>query len=466
MRTFISGHGGIRDADTGGRGDMFRNIAAVVVFILLFATGGYGEEKAFSLSEALRAAMRDNHEIKAFDRSLAADEEDVGIARSFLLPRIVFEERYLRTNNPPTVFSVKLNQERFSQSDFEVHSLNNPKPINDFQSSLSFEQPLFSRKAHIGLGMAKTEVSARAIEFSRKREEVALQVVQAFLTVRTAKEYVAVVKKGVEDAKEHLRIAEVRHKNGLAVYSDTLRASTAVTEAEQRLVSAERNLKTAKRGLGLVLGMSEPIDIVGDPWDIPTMGIDYYATAAETRKDIKAMELRYENAKEKVKFANAGYLPVVGIGGSYQLNDHRRPFGSEGDSWQVLAFLRWELFDGTKREHETAKARYKVAETEEHLKGLKKTVSYQVYDAYLGVEEAMKNAELSRASVQSAEEGQRLVQIRYESSLSPLVDLLDAQVSLDHARATLVAKNNEYRRSLVHLGFESGTLLRDLQIEE
>jgi len=58
------------------------------------------------------------------------------------------------------------------------------------------------------------------------------------------------------------------------------------------------------------------------------------------------------------------------------------------------------------------------------------------------------------------------VQMRYENSFSPIVDLLDSQVVLDRARAGLVARENEYRVSILNLGWESGTILKDLGIAQ
>jgi len=54
------------------------------------------------------------------------------------------------------------------------------------------------------------------------------------------------------------------------------------------------------------------------------------------------------------------------------------------------------------------------------------------------------------------------VQMRYENSFSPIVDVLDSQVALDRARAGLVARENEYRVAVLNLGWESGTILEDL----
>jgi outer membrane protein TolC len=445
---------------------MSKIIIYTLILVLPITSKTLGEEKRFSLKEAVRIALENNHEIRAFKSSVSAKKSDIGIARSSLLPQITLKERFVRTDNPTSVFSFKLNQERFSQSDFEIPSLNDPNPVSDFETSLSFEQPILAVRDMLGIKTAKNEFLAQEEDLARKKEELAFRVIQSYIMVQTAKGFVNVAEKSLEDAKEHLRIANARFKKEVGLFSDTLRASTAVTEAEQELISARKNMNVAKRELGLLLGMSESVDTDANTQEIPLKEIDYYEDESLSRKDIRSLELRYENAKTNVRIAESGYLPTLGVGGSYQLNDHNAPFGGEGDSWSVMAFLRWNLFDGARREYERAKAKHKVKEVEEQLSGLKKAVSFDVYEAHLGVEEARKNLELAESALKTAEEGRRLVRIRYENSLSPLVDLLDAQLNLDRARANLTARKNEYRLAIARLGFASGTLLQDLDVEE
>jgi outer membrane protein TolC len=435
-------------------------VFASLVILLVFANTVFAE-RVVSLDEAINIALRDNPEIKAFDNSVSAGREDIGIARSYLLPKLTFEERFIRTNNPTFAFSAKLNQERFTQADFAINSLNDPDPINDFQTSLSFEQPVFVRQASLGLKMAKKEAEALQLDFQRKKEKVALDVIKTFLNVQTAKAYVKAAEKGLEDAKEHKRIAEARFNSGLGLYSDILRTDVFQKEAEERLIKAKKNLQVAKRALGLMLGLSESVDVTEETPDLTSFDIEAYSSAALQRSDIKALEQRLKNAENAIKLASAGYLPVVGIGGSYQWNDHDKAFGSEGESYQVMAFLRWNLFDGTKREHEKKKAEYKVKEVSEYLDGFKKEVLFRVYEAYLGVEEARKSLELAKARKASAEEGVRLLKARYENALSTIVELLDAQASLDAARAGVIEKNNNYLIAVSELKFQSGLILKN-----
>jgi outer membrane protein len=446
-----------------------RRILHAVLWVSLLALSVPGISRAgeiMALPDAIKVAMENNHEIRAHKNALLAQKETIGVARSALFPKVYMEERALRTNNPPTVFSMKLNQERFTATDFDIRSLNNPSPINDMQTLFAFEQPVLAGSAYVGLTMAKNEYSAQNEEFRRKQEDIVLKVVQAYLRVHVAQEQLAVAEKGLEDAREHRRIAEARYKANVGLYSDTLRAATAVTEAEQRLVRVRKDLVVGQRWLGLLVGRSEPVGIVPANLNVPLKDVEYYVNASLARKDFRAMQMRHENAKNGVKLVESRYLPNIGVGGAYQMNDPNRLFGSEGQSWRVSALLRWDLFDGTHREYERSKAQHKVNETEEHLKGLKQFIAFKIHEAYLTVEEAKKNSELSLSALTTAEEGKRLVRARYETSLSPIVDLLDVQLNLDRARADVVMRQNEYQFTLVNLSYESGTIMKDLGVDE
>jgi outer membrane protein len=438
-------------------------LGIISLIILLSKEVSAGE--AMTLRAAVKYALENNHEIVASMNSLAASKEDIGIARSNLMPKLTLEERFLRTNNPTYVFMSKLNQGRFAMQDFDINALNDPAPENDYQTSLAVFQPLLALQASIGLDMSRTAYAAKKEEYFRKQEAVALQVAQAYLMVQMAEEYIYVVQKGVEDASEHLRIATVSYKNGLGLYADTLRAATAVTEAEQQMVSAEKNFKVAQRSLAFLLGLEQSIKTDADDLDLMLHDLDYYTGSLAERRDIQAMQLYFENARNKLKLNEAAFVPTLGVGSSYQLNDEEIPFGSDGESWQVFALFKWELFDGFKRKHERQQAQYRIAETREQLTGLIDAATFQIYESFLEVEEAEKNSELARSALATAEEGQRLVRIRYENALSPLVDLLDAQMSLEQARTNVLVRQKEQQLAILKLYFESGIILQELGVE-
>jgi outer membrane protein TolC len=425
-------------------------------------------EKKLSLKAAIQLALENNHQIKAFAYSVSATQQDVGIASSELLPKIAIEENLTRTDTPAYVFSSKLNQGRFSSADLAgaPGTFNHPGYLNDYQTEFSIEQPIFAPSAWIGLDIAGKQSQAKSEEFQRAREQIVYRVVAEFLTVQTAGEIITTALNSVQDANEHLRISQVRYDANLGLYSDVLRATTAQKQAQQNLITAQKNLSLAKRSLGMAIGTQDSFDIEPEFPQITIKQSEYYTASALARRDLKSMQTKLEVAQKNIDLAKADYLPVMGLRGAYQLDDHSNVFGSEGDSWFGGIFLKWYLFEGAKRDSQVSKAKYELAKTRENMAELENAIAFKVYQAWLTVEEAQKNVQLASSALETAQEGERLVRKRYENSLSPLVDLLDTQVMLDNARSTLVAKKNEYHVAAITLFFESGTILNDLNLEQ
>ncbi len=413
---------------------------------------------AINLSQAVGAALKDNPEIKAGRWALRASEEAVGVQEGYFYPSLSFESRYLRTDNPTYAFMAKLDQQRFAPSDFAIDALNSPPAINDFQNSLELDQVIYSRRLIAALRMSKQDHAARGLDFDRLRQKVTMETVKAYLGVITARNSLEAAGKAVEDTTEHERLAKLRFDSGLGLYSDVLRADAALKEAQRGQAKAQSSYEVAKRALGLVMGRAESVDALGTGYKVEMDPIETYYASAGQRPDIKAIEARYKNAKNAVDLAASGYYPEIGARGQYQWNDHRSPIDGEGSSYQVAAFLRWNIFDGTRREHEVSRARAGLGEAREGLDGAKKEALFKVFAAYQDVQEAGKSLDYAQAELASAREGRRLVELRYKNSLSPIIDLLDSQVMVDSARMRKIEAQNDLMEKYFNLGFQSGRI--------
>lgn len=436
-----------------------KRMVILAVAALLLPSGSRAEIRQVSMQDAFRLALDQNPELVAMGHSLKAAGERVEAARSHLRPRLTFEERFMRTNNPTYAFSSKLNQGRFESSDFAVDRLNDPEDIDDYTTSLSVEQPLYSREASLGVDMARTQREALDLEYGRNREKVLLDVMEAFIKGQTAREYLEAARNGLDDAIAHLEIARSRVEAGLGLESDLLRAEVSVKESEERLVAAQKNTTLASRMLGLILGLDGPVEAAGEPIPMPVLQpVAYYEGVSSGRGDLLAMAKRVENARLNLDMSRARFSPTVGLGGSYQLNSHEAPFDNEADSYQVSAFFRWDLYSGGLRGHSASEARFGLREAQAYYDGLKKEVAFRINEAYLNVQEAARGRELASTRLSLADETARLIESRYENSLATVVELLDAQTSLDAARADLVAKTNAHLTFLARLMFQSGLI--------
>lgn len=187
--------------------------------------------------------------------------------------------------------------------------------------------------------------------------------------------------------------------------------------------------------------------------------------AAIKRDDLRAMEARVDNAANNIKLAGARYLPMLGVGGTWQLNSEDTAFGNEAESYSVMAFMRWDFYDGGLRRAQRQRAIAQKSEAEDYLEGLKRQIAFKVYEAHLELEEAESGLELAEARLKLAGESQRLIKSRYENSLTTVVELMDAQSALNASRAGVVEKHNNYSVAAAELMFQSGIILEGYQEE-
>ncbi len=432
-------------------------------FLLYYVLNpGVVHAETLTLQEAVNIALENNTLLKAHSWSVRSREEDLKAAKGQVYPNIRIEEKFIRTDNPTYGFMAKLNQERFSQEDFVIDSLNDPRDISDFQTSFSFTQPIIAPRIHYGISLAQRELDARNAEGERVKDEVTRAVIKNSLMIQTAKEYLSVSRLALENAREHRRLASLRHDTGTGLYSDVLRADAAIKDAEVLIAKAEGDLEKAQRAFGLVLGRTEPVDMIDEKPFLPLYDITVYLEAAAQREDVKALNLRYENALANIKMEKSVFMPELGLEGSYQLNDHKDPFSPEGESYMVAAFLRWNLFDASLY-HRVKKAEADAMEIKERAEGLKQEIQFRVHEAYIRIKEKEKTRSLAEAARDDTGEALRLVRTRYENSLSPMVDLLDIQVMADRSRAQAVEAANDYLNAVIDLYYESGTLLKTLR---
>jgi outer membrane protein TolC len=441
-----------------------RTSVAILALLLLLPSGAHGDILTVDFPEAVSRAMKNNPFLSAAGEEWTAAKEVAVATRGYYLPSVALEGRFVRTNIPSEAFAFKINQERMLPSDFaSVDNFNKPSPINEYMTAFTVEQALFAPKAWLGRRMAVREAGAKGLELRRMKEEVAYQVLSAYLGVLTAKEFLQVAIRGEDDAKEHLRIAEAVERAGMGLASDALRAKVFLASAASGRVTAENRLALAQRELALAMGEKggTVADAAAGLPDLPERGAlsDRIAAALDARADLRAFSLRVENAATDVDLQRSDYLPAVGLMGAWQMDGQDGIFAPDNRSWKVGIGLKWNIFDGFRREAAVGRSSAESGRAKAYYRGARDRAAFEVTRAYLGVTEAGKRVEIARSSAEAALEGARLIKARYENQLARMVDVLDSQTALNAARAELVKAENDLRQSGAELLSASGELL-------
>ena len=134
------------------------------------------------------------------------------------------------------------------------------------------------------------------------REQVQLDVQNAFLTLRAAEKNIATTKTAIASAEEDFKIAQVRYAAGVGTNLDVMDASTKLTQTKTNYYDALYNYNTAKANLDKAMGIPVGIDVTR-----------YVSAESEGKSAQKAREEAALNTKAGEEPKHSEVAPVVTI---------------------------------------------------------------------------------------------------------------------------------------------------------
>ncbi|OGU13069.1 MAG: hypothetical protein A2076_07255 [Geobacteraceae bacterium GWC2_53_11] len=439
----------------------------VCMVIVISAGAASAETLQLTLKDAIGRGLENNNRIKAALFTSQAARQGVTSATSRYLPAIAFEETLVVSNSPINTFMMKLDEGRFTNNDFQISNLNNPSAQHDFKTALSIQQPLFVPALASMRELAVKDAQKSELDLEAARQGIAFQVFHTYLNVQRAAAQLKASDQAVADARENMRLATVRTASGVGLKSDELRSRTNLSQVEQQQITARNNVTLSRMKLAQLIGLPEDAsyEVSGllEDVSVPEMNEQVVTEALQNRVEIKQSQTDLEKSDTALRLARSEYLPTVGAFASYQLNAQDTPFGADNDAWTAGVSLKWNIFDGFRTTSERKRALSGQSAAREMLESATKDVRYQVKESYIRRDEAAKQREVARNSVQDAEETVRLLTKRYENSLATMVELLDAQSALNQARANLVETEAGYALAGGQVYYMTGTFVKEIR---
>lgn len=311
-------------------------------------------QEPLSLRQAVDTALRSHPAIEA--AQAGKDESEAGIrqARAGYMPRMDFSESWQRSNNPVFVFGSLLNQGQFGERNFAISSLNNPDPLNNFQSRVSVQQVLFDSWRTKRAVSAARLGSEMAVEQQRSTEsDVVLGVVRTYFGALLAAENLDVAEESRKSARADLERAESLHQAGMTTEADVLSVRVHLSSVEQERIRAEQDSQVALSALNDALGV--PLDSRYDlttPLQALAAGIpalaEYEHRAIGSHPSLRRAELGRAVAETQLDLAQASLWPQVAAHGIFEAD--RQGFASRGNSnWLAGVSLEWNVWDGSRK---------------------------------------------------------------------------------------------------------------------
>jgi outer membrane protein TolC len=418
-----------------------------------------------TLDAAISSALRRNHRLGAADAVRDAARASLDEAGSGRKPRVDLTESFSWTTNPALVFSNLLQQENFTQDDFDVDGLNDPDALTNWNTALSVRYPLYAGgKIDGGIEAARAGLEAAEAGRERTRQEVIRDVLDVFSAAVLAQSRLRVAVESLDTTRANLRMITDLYEGGLVVESDVLQAGVRESEVEEMVIRAEAAVEVARARLNLVLGRDLdtpfrlPDDLASDDGSEPHDSLETLVSESLAgRPDLHAAESQVLAAERLTRVERAGRRPEVGLEGRYEANAEEF-IGADGTNWSVFVGVDIPLFEGKKTRARVARAEARTREAERMRDLLRQSVELETHRAYHDLRAATKSLEQSRRAVELARESLRIVRDRYREGLTTLVELLDTEVALTRARTREVATTRALLLSRANLDLAVGRL--------
>jgi len=427
-----------------------RWIAIILVLFLILgqttlAQNRAEDRKILALEDAVDFALKNYPAVRASLERVRAAQAGIGLAQTNYLPRadVVWQTNRATDNN---ITGLLLPQSIISP-------ISGPVPASTSNSSAwgSAAGLLFSWEPFdFGYRGAKVD-AARATwdrataEASLTRLDVAVATVNAYLTVLAAQRTVLAAEADVERRDTFDKAVRVLVVNQLRAGADASRADAELARARVNLARAKQQEKISRAALADILGLPDTSVEVSEGSLLAPPPDESLPTTPLTNNPIAQVQhARVEEGQAQVHILDRSYYPkfylqssVYGRGSGWNpagnFEGGTAGLGPDRSNWAVGLSVTFPIFDifsiRSRKAIESANERAEAARYDQTLQDL----TGQLRKAQASLEGARNVAENTPQELDAARTTETQVRARYQTGLSTLVDVTDAQSLLVQA---------------------------------
>lgn len=376
-----------------------------------------------------RAALDNNHDLKAAVARIRQAEAQLAIAGAPLLPTVSLsaQEQVLRRASSSTTTSTT-STSTSSRSRRAVHS---------YEGSLSASYEIdFWGKTRSAVDAA--EATLRASEFDRDvvAHTLTAGVATALFQVVALEERVETAKRNLEIARQTLDYAEKQEEFGKTSALEAAQQRSNVKLIESQVPALELQRRQALDGLAILVGLAPsalapPRTTLADI-SIPRIVPGLPSSLLLRRPDIRKAEANLRAANANIGVARAQIFPAITLTGERGYSSAHLSQLLEPTSifWNLGASLAVTLFDHDKTLGNVRLTEAKKLELAEAYRGAVLAALRDAEDGLAGVRLLAEQEGAQAVAVLAAREAQRLADVRYKEGAVDYLAVLEAQRTL------------------------------------
>ncbi|MCF7559240.1 TolC family protein [Sabulilitoribacter multivorans] len=435
----------------------------LVACLILAGVSSFAQQKTWTLQECVNHALENNITVKQGENTLLINEQDIIAARGQFLPS----------------FNGSLGQRMSIGSGFDpvTNQRINNQTTHSFNYNLSVNQNVFNGFRTLNLyKQSQLNRETNELELNRIKDDISLNVVNAYLNVLFNKENLETATAQYEFSEKQLNQVQDLVDAGVQPKANIFDAEATLSRDAQQVTLAENNFTLSLLSLSQLLQVPfEGFNIEFISIDDPSAALLYSDVkpvlnyALENRNEIKVAEKDIENAKLGTEISKAGFYPSVSLGYG---------FGSvwsesKNDFIKQAFFRELDLFKGhnlslnvnipifSRFQNKTAVAKSKIQEENSklNLDQAKLNLESNIQRAFTDAQAAFKAFEAAKKSLESQSLAFNNSKERYDIGAMTAFDLEQARVQLINAESSLINAKYDFVFKTKVLDFYMGKSL-------
>lgn len=421
-----------------------------------------GGPTTLTLEDAVRTALDRNRDVREARDGLEVARKQVTEAWGNVYPTLSLNASYTRNVSPAKSFLPAIIFDPDAGPDDLIAVQFGAD--NQWNSTLSLEQPLFQARTFIGVGAAARFRALQEEVLRGRSQGVATQVRVAYYDLLLAQEQVRLLENSVSRVREALEETEALARAGLASEYEVLRLQVEVANLEPVLRQAENAVTRNRRVLAVELDLDPATELVlagslatldlADPSSnepenaaiVRFAGVDpvepdeseVLADWLEARTEVRQLELTEELRTAELRAEQSSWFPEVNLFGNYvvsaQQNGSPAFFGrDETQRFTAKAVgisLSWTIFNGFQREARISQRRSQLRQAATQTEVARDRSISDLRSLLEELQEARLRAGGQKLAVEQARRGYEIASAQYREGLGSRLELSDAEVAL------------------------------------
>ncbi len=322
----------------------------------------------------------------------------------------------------------------------------------------SWEIDIFGKVA-AGVKAKKAQYNASRAEYAGSMVSMTAQIASTYFTLRSQQRLLQVAQAHCESQMKIVKIAQARFEAMLASKLDVAEAWQTYYSTAASIPMLENAIKASVNSLGILVGEFPPeaARMLAEPGPLPnwksSVSAGVPADLLRRRPDIVEAEMQLAAAAAQVGIAKKDFLPTLTIEGNVGTASRRLGdlFSGHSFTWSVAPTLSWTIFDGFARKYQLVSAREQMQSAIDSYNLSVLNAVGETENALSSYDASLRHIDLVEKLCVQNEEALRLAVERYKDSLSPMTDVVNAQLNALSGESELVQAQASALNSLVSL---------------